>query len=123
MAGSLFLHMATESIRKNYVRLTGELNVDYKLGPDYSYVECLKIKSKKRKLEVGDFIQLIPTVTVNPTKCKLLLVINRKLAEVGQVSYQSMIESGDEISINIKVEQAFNLNDIDWLCRLYAIYG
>ena len=103
--------------------LTGELGKDYTLGHDYTYINCIATKGKKKKYKAGEFIVIVPTVTVNPVKCKLLIVPNQQLAALGAVSYQPLLESSDynKLGFSIKLEKDCDLAKIDWICRILVI--
>lgn len=123
MINKIFIHLASASMRQNYIRLEGKLGEDYIIGKDYSYIQASKIAGKKKKLEAGTSVTLLPTIKVNPHQCRLLIVPSAELALAGNLSYQSIIEPVDkpEIAINLQVLEDINLNDISWLCRIYAL--
>jgi len=119
---NVFMNLVRGNALATYVGAKGEVNKDYTFGKDYSHIECSL--GSVANLEDGRVL-LRPAVTVDPKKCKLLVVPNVKLSVVGNVSYQSILEPGDGKALGIVVSPTSgtaDFSDLDWLCRIYAIY-
>lgn len=69
---------------------------------------------RRAKLEIGQ---------VSPNRCNPLLEVNPALYERADVQFQRLYEEAglQELTIYISTKQKVDLNDLDWLVRLYAL--
>lgn len=120
----IFSSIVRGSFLKTHMRVTGELNKDFFYGHDYSYIQCPVGYSSKKHCEPGDIVQFKPSITVNPTKCKLFIVPNGQLNEVATLSYQPVLDTGDgeQLRIYATFNKKFEVKDLEWLLRIYAVY-
>jgi len=125
MLGTVFMNLVRGNTLPNYLGVVGKVNEDYTFYKDYSNIQCKLGYSSKKHVQEGDTVICRPTVKVNPKKCKLLIVPNPILNTVGQVSYSAIIEEGEGeyLQFNIKFTKKFEMDTLDYLCKVYAIYG
>lgn len=123
-----FVHLG---MGKRWSSYLGLAQTEPKYGRDYVSVELGlkgivvdgKMSTKKEVVEPGQFVQLVAEGTLNPNKCRAVIVPNQKLAIAGVLSYQPIVEGGDstEIVLSFDCKQKINVRELSWLVRLYAL--
>lgn len=122
MIPNTFMNLARARATEKNVNIKGVISKDYTIAKNYSYIQC--ITHDGGEVVAGDFVVVKPICTVDPRRCKLMIVPNAKLSQVASVSYQSILEAGDgpALRFSLKVEKDCDLSKLDWICRIYAIY-
>lgn len=114
-----------------YMGLMMDDGVPYRNGQLYHYVEVpmrpvLTEKGNPRKvIKAGERVQLQAACTIEPHKAHVDVVLSGELETLGICGYQSRVERGDTIEINVSFVpfEDVDINTImedNWFVRLYA---
>ena len=118
----MFAKLIRGNIIPTYLGIPKKEDQTFDFGNDYTYIQC-PVGAVKYLNKDKTFVLLKPEITVDPKKCRILVVPNAKLATMGQVSYQSIIEPGEGkyLGLTLKAASPPNLKSLDWLLRIYCI--
>ena len=125
MLSNCFMNLVRGNTVANYLGVVGKVQEDYVFYKDYSNLMCYTGYSSKKHVKAGDRVILRPKIQVNPKKCKLMVVPNPELFTLGQVAYPTLLEEGEGeyLQLTITATKDFEVDNLKFLCRIYAIYG
>ena len=107
---------------------TGNRTTKMGLEGDFTYTKdymgiLAPAQPAEEELTKGKKVVLKPTVTVNPKSgFKILVDVNPKLYEYGSVNCVSIIEPelGEQPEVFINLRKKLDLDDLDYLVRIYV---
>ena len=107
---------------------TGNRTTKMGLEGDFTYTKdymgiLVPAQATEEELTKGKKVVLKPTVTVNPKSgFKILVDVNPKLYEYGSVNCVSIIEPelGEQPEVFINLRKKLDLDDLDYLVRIYV---